>query len=115
MIDFISKRVHASLALETDSLAVCETLIFCSKTGLFSVGIKSDCANVLERCGFNGSDPPWDIVNIFEDIKSLVRHINVVFCNVRLSANKVTDFIAKYVVRNSWSSGGLSTTTIMAK
>ncbi|KAM7527625.1 hypothetical protein LguiB_031035 [Lonicera macranthoides] len=97
---------HSSAAiacvLRDEALVVREAL---SRAGLSSIGIEGDCANVLKWCSFGGSDPPWDIASICEDIRSLAGPINVVFYHVRPRANKAADFIARYIARNRWFSG----------
>lgn len=47
-----------------------------------------------------------------DDIKSLCDSIDVSFCQIKRSTNKVADFITKYVNKNGWSSVALSRTAI---
>lgn len=61
--------------------------------------IEGDCANILYwpvRCSFGGATP-WDIEALILDIKSLLGSFSVSFCHVNRSANKLADFIAKFV------------------
>lgn len=48
------------------------------------------------RCSFGGATP-WDIEALILDIKSLLGSFSVSFCHVNRSANKLADFIAKFV------------------
>lgn len=71
--------------------------------------------STLSCVAFGDSDPSWKVAPIVHDVSSLLRNVDVLFSHVRCSANKVADFVARYVNRHGWLGGGLSRATIFDK
>ena len=67
-----------------EPLAVRDAIILCGKVGIVKVIIKGECASIINWCKFDSSAPPWDVVSILANIKSLESSLDVLFCFVWL-------------------------------
>lgn len=107
VFDFFGKKVIASSILVAEALVIKEAYIFYLKDNISRLGMERGCANILSWFPYGGSDPLWEVAANIYDVSSLFCNIDIVFSHVRQSANKVSDFVTKYVKRNGWIGGGL--------
>lgn len=100
LIDFFGKNVDTSSAMVTEALAIREATIFYLKVVFSRVAIESNSANVLAWCSYGGLELPWVVAPIIHDVSSLLRNVDVLFSHIRHLANKVANFVARYVNRH---------------
>ncbi|XP_028055940.1 uncharacterized protein LOC114260082 [Camellia sinensis] len=100
LVDGMVRTTRLRFVVQCELLAIRHACLMADALNLTTAEIESDCKSVIQLCVSEGV-PPWELLALICDVRSLASHRSLVFRWCPRQANRAAHWVASAFFRNS--------------